>query len=100
MKHALDESLHGFIYVYEGDAKVGETSLAQHTFAVLNTGDMLSVKAGDKGSKFIMVAGRPIHEPIIQYGPFVMNTQEEIHQAFADYQAGKLVHNKASFVTA
>jgi len=52
--------------------------------------------AGSTGARFILVAGRPIGEPVVQYGPFVMNTREEIEQAIADYRAGKLVQTRAS----
>ena len=51
---------------------------------------------GEPGARFILVAGRPIGEPVVQYGPFVMNTREEIEQAFADYRAGRLVQTRAS----
>lgn len=43
-----------------------------------------------QGVRFLLVAGKPIGEPIVQHGPFVMNTQSEIRQAFADFQSGKL----------
>ena len=56
-----------------------------------NQGDSVSVAGGPKGGRLILVAGRPLREPVAQYGPFVMNTPAEIHQAIADYQAGKFV---------
>ena len=46
--------------------------------------------AGDEAARFILLAGRPLLEPIVQYGPFVMNTREEIEQAIRDYQGGTL----------
>jgi redox-sensitive bicupin YhaK (pirin superfamily) len=46
--------------------------------------------------RFILVAGRPLGEPVVQYGPFVMNTREEIEQAFADYRDGRLVRTRAA----
>lgn len=46
--------------------------------------------AGEQGARLIVVAGRPLNEPVARYGPFVMNAVEEIHQAFADYRAGRL----------
>jgi redox-sensitive bicupin YhaK (pirin superfamily) len=97
--HSIPATHEGFIYVFEGDAKMAGTDLPQHTFALLGEGDQLELTSGSKGARFIVVAGKPVNEPIVQYGPFVMNTQEEIHQAFTDYRAGKLVRDKASFVS-
>jgi len=50
----------------------------------------VEVKAGKDGARFILLAGKPIGEPVVQYGPFVMNTREEIEQAIRDYQDGTL----------
>jgi quercetin 2,3-dioxygenase len=94
--HTIDSGLQAFVYVFEGSATLEGTSLPQHTFAVLGDGDGLRITAGDKGARFIVVAGKPIGEPIEQYGPFVMNSQAEIHRAMADFQAGRLVQQKAA----
>lgn len=94
--HPLPAELRAFVYVFEGSATLEDTPLPQHTFAVLGDGDTLSVTAGDRGARFILVAGKPIGEPIEQYGPFVMNTQAEIHQAMTDYRDGTLVQKKAA----
>jgi redox-sensitive bicupin YhaK (pirin superfamily) len=99
-KHSLPAGLQAFMYVFEGDAMLGNTPLPQHTFAVLSDGDSIELTAGANGARFILVAGRPLGEPIMQYGPFVMNTQQEIHQAMADYRDGRLVQKKAEFITA
>ena len=98
--HDLDERLQGFIYVFEGNARIGDTNLPQHSFAVLGDGSTLELNAGSNDARFILVAGLPLNEPIVQYGPFVMTTQEDIQQAFVDYREGKLVRDKASFVSA
>ena len=98
--HKLTKELQGFIYLFEGDAKIAETAMPQHSFAVLSDGDTLKITAGEKGARMILVAGKPLNEPIVQYGPFVMNTQEEIQQAFIDFREGRLVRDKARFVTA
>jgi len=97
--HPLAATHEGFVYVFEGDATMAGTALPQHTFAQLGDGDQLELSAGSHGTRFIVVAGKPVNEPIVQYGPFVMNSQEEIHQAFTDYRNGTLVRDKASFVT-
>lgn len=93
---ALDPTLSVFAYVFEGDARVGADALAQHTLAVFGAGDTVAIDAGTNGARFILVAGRPLGEPIAQRGPFVMNTAEELHTAFADYSAGTLVRTRAT----
>lgn len=85
-----------FAYVFEGDARVGNEALAQHTLAVFGAGTAVEITAGNKGARFIVVGGRPLREPVAQRGPFVMNTAEEIQTAFADYSAGTLVRSHAT----
>jgi hypothetical protein len=57
---------------------------------VLSPGDQIEITATADGARFILLAGRPLREPIAQYGPFVMNTPAEIEQAIRDYQGGTL----------
>ena len=78
-----------FVYVYEGDAKVGEPAeaLARGRIAVLSPGESVTL-ASDKGARLILAAGKPLREPVAKYGPFVMNTEAELRQAFADFRAG------------
>lgn len=85
-----------FVYVFEGDATLAGEALPRHTLAVLGKGEGFAIDAGGEGARFILVAGRPIGEPVVQYGPFVMNRREEIEQAFADYRDGKLVRTRAA----
>ena len=92
----LPDSRTAFVYVFEGSAKLAGEALAQHTLAVLGQGDQVAIEAGADGARFILVAGRPLGEPVVQYGPFVMNTREEIEQAFADYRDGTLVRTRAA----
>ncbi len=84
-----------FLYVFEGKAMLGDTELPRHSLAVLADGDSVDVRSGADGARFILVAGRPLREPIVQYGPFVMNTPEEIEQAFRDFSANRLVRKRA-----
>jgi redox-sensitive bicupin YhaK (pirin superfamily) len=83
-----------FLYVYEGDLSVGAAEAARplpsHTAGVLSPGDKVEVGAGDRGARFLLLAALPLREPVVQYGPFVMNTREQIEQAIADYQNGQL----------
>ena len=79
-----------FAYVYEGSAAIGGESLQRQQAGILEDGDYVEFTAGPEGARLILVAGRPLNEPVVQYGPFVMNTRQEIEQALADYQAGTL----------
>ncbi|MGC3981820.1 MAG: pirin family protein [Steroidobacteraceae bacterium] len=86
------------VYVYEGELSIGEgvaaTKVGTHAAALLNAGDQIVV-AADSNARFLVLAAQPLNEPVVQYGPFVMNTREEIEQAVRDYQSGKLVQAKA-----
>jgi redox-sensitive bicupin YhaK (pirin superfamily) len=82
-----------FLYAYEGSAKIGAAGAAKlpHRAAgVLSDGDSVSVEAGPEGVQLLLLAAKPLREPVVQYGPFVMNTREEIEQALADYRDGRL----------
>jgi quercetin 2,3-dioxygenase len=92
----LEATRNAFVYVFEGSASLAGDALATHTLAVLGAGDTFEITAGEAGARFILVAGRPLGEPVVQYGPFVMNTREEIEQAFADYRDGRLVRTRAA----
>lgn len=89
VEFGLDDQFNCFIYVYEGEVNTGEARLRKGQLGVFGKGDALSM-TWDEGCQFILVAAKPINEPIVQYGPFVMNTQAQIHEAIRDYQAGRL----------
>jgi hypothetical protein len=95
-RHALEGDLAVLLYVFEGDLRGAGRALPAHHLAVLGPGDSLEVQASGTGARFILVAGRPIGEPIVQRGPFVMNTREEIEEALADYRDGRLVRRRAA----
>jgi quercetin 2,3-dioxygenase len=81
-----------FVYVYRGAVAIGAHAVPQQRMAILaNRGDGVRVKAASGGARLLLIAGRPLKEPIAQYGPFVMNTQQEIVQAVEDFRAGRLV---------
>jgi quercetin 2,3-dioxygenase len=90
---ALPEGHSAFLYVYEGAMRVGEGSdaatVTAQELAELSPGEAVVLEGREAGSRAILVAGRPLREPVARYGPFVMNTREELMQAFADYQAGR-----------
>ncbi len=83
-----------FLYAYEGNALIGAGDAAKplpHRAAgVLSDGDSVRIVAGAEGVRCLLLAARPLREPVVQYGPFVMNTREEIEQALADYRDGHL----------
>jgi redox-sensitive bicupin YhaK (pirin superfamily) len=91
-RHALPVGHNAFLYTYEGDVVIGDPPrpLPSRSAGLLSTGDLVIITAGDHGARFILLAGKPLHEPVVQYGPFVMNTRDEIEQAIQDYQAGRL----------
>ena len=90
--HAIPTTHNTFIYVYEGALAIGEDARKLETgnAGLLGAGDEISVEALTEDTRFILLAGIPLKEPIAQYGPFVMNTTDEIEQAIQDYRNGVL----------
>ncbi len=79
-----------FVYLYEGEARVGDSTVPHRAAGILGDGGQVSIRAGRDGARLLLLAGKPIGEPIVQHGPFVMNTREEIEQAMWDYRDGRL----------
>jgi quercetin 2,3-dioxygenase len=75
------------LYVFDGGVRVGEHDLEASTGAVLRAHDTVRIAGGPYGAEALVLQGRPLAEPVAQYGPFVMNDQAGIEQAFADYRA-------------
>ena len=77
-----------FLYAIEGALEVGQagSALPPRTLAVLGPGDQVLARAGDNGARFLLVAARPLHEPVARGGPFVMNTRDEVLRAFDDFR--------------
>lgn len=90
----VDPNYNAFIYVYEADATVGAGTQARElphrSAGVLSSGRLVRVQAGLQGARLLLLSARPLREPVVQYGPFVMNTREEIEQAVEDYRSGRL----------
>jgi redox-sensitive bicupin YhaK (pirin superfamily) len=84
---------HAFVYVYEGEARIGaagsEQALPQRAAGILSDGEQLRIAGGAAGARVLLLAARPLNEPVVQYGPFVMNTRQEIEQAVEDYRSGR-----------
>jgi redox-sensitive bicupin YhaK (pirin superfamily) len=89
---AIPATHNAFVYVYRGAVQVGGEQVDVQRMGILsNSPDADGVTLTAVGdARLILVAGKPLNEPIVQYGPFVMNTQEEIHQALDDYRSGRL----------
>ncbi|WP_135081279.1 pirin family protein [Terasakiella sp. SH-1] len=85
----LPEGQSAFLYAFEGSIHLDGEDIETDRLVTLEDGDVLSVKAGPEGGRFILLSADPIKEPIARHGPFVMNTREEIYQAFEDFRAGK-----------
>src|SRR5690554_5510474 len=87
-------SHNAMLYLYEGDAELitgdERTRLPASAASVLDDGDEVLLATGSQPARLLLIAGKPIGEPIVQYGPFVMNTREEIEQTLKDYQSGHL----------
>jgi redox-sensitive bicupin YhaK (pirin superfamily) len=92
--HPIKSDYNAFVYPFEGSLSVHAASAARalqtHSAGFLSAGDSVEVIAGPEGGRFLLLAGRPLNEPVVQYGPFVMNTRAEIEQAIRDYQSGVL----------
>jgi redox-sensitive bicupin YhaK (pirin superfamily) len=81
-----------FAYVYEGHAQVGDgagQNLVRGDLGVLSDGAGVQLSAGETPARLILVAGRPLNEPVAKYGPFVMNTPQQIQQAIDDFRGGR-----------
>jgi len=86
----VESEWNGFIYTLEGQLFIGDdpNPTEAHFTVLLSKGDHVTLTAGPNGAHFVLIAGKPIGEPIFQYGPMVMTSQAEIMQAFNDYQMG------------
>jgi quercetin 2,3-dioxygenase len=110
----VERTRHAFAYVFGGSGRFCNASqplavptvaaswsetavperIGDRSLVVFDSGDELTVEAGESGIRFLLVSGRPLREPIAWYGPIVMNTQEELRQAFAEYQAGTFLTHR------
>ncbi len=87
---ALPAEHNALVYSYDGEASIGGQDVPNRAAGILTLGSQVEIDAGPRGARLLLLAGRPLHEPVVQYGPFVMNSNAEIEQALADYRAGTL----------
>jgi redox-sensitive bicupin YhaK (pirin superfamily) len=82
-----------FVYLYEGEARIGPEdgarALPTRSAGVLSDEGAVRIQAGAAPARLLLLAARPIREPVVQYGPFVMNTRQEIEQAVEDFRSGR-----------
>jgi len=95
-QHELPDENNSFLYVFEGSGLLNNKSVQLNTLIALGEEDRIAdFIAGKQGARFLLVSGKPINESIVQYGPFVMNSKEEIDQAMSDYQSNNFVRDRA-----
>jgi hypothetical protein len=107
----VDTRRNAFAYVFEGSGIFRDASAPQgvlveqpgpieivarepagdRSLVLFDAGDEVTVQAGDEGIRFLLVSGKPLEEPVAWYGPIVMNTKEELRQAYAELQAGTFI---------
>ena len=89
LNKTLDTELNGMVYVFKGEVSIEGKSVNDGSLALLSVGSEVTIESKES-SEFLILAGPELNEPIARYGPFVMNTREEILQAIDDYQRGIL----------
>jgi redox-sensitive bicupin YhaK (pirin superfamily) len=77
-----------FVYPFEGSLSIGERALVRGEVAVLGDGEEVRLRSTGEAARALLVAGKPLNEPVVQYGPFVMNTEAQIRQAIRDFERG------------
>ncbi|MCP3849141.1 MAG: pirin family protein [Gammaproteobacteria bacterium] len=94
--YALSSDNNSFLYIFEGGGKTNGQNVSSHTLITLdNDKSSPMFVAAKQGMRFILISGKPINENIVQYGPFVMNTPEEINEAMCDFQSNNFVRDRA-----
>ncbi len=91
MRHPIAEEHTACAYLFEGSATFGSVHVQAPVLVILGPGQGFAVRSGDAGARFLLLAGRPLGEPIARYGPFVMNTTAEIEQALDDLRRGTFI---------
>jgi redox-sensitive bicupin YhaK (pirin superfamily) len=96
VKHAIARGQTAFAYLFEGDGVFAGKHVDAPNLIIFDDGDSVEIAAGDSSIRFLLISGKPLGEPIARYGPFVMNTPDEIRQAIRDLAAGTFVKSQAT----
>jgi redox-sensitive bicupin YhaK (pirin superfamily) len=101
---AVERSRHAFAYVFAGSGtfrdasvprpvknEIGPSDVGNRSLVLFDSGDEITVQAGDQGIRFLLISGKPIEEPVAWYGPIVMNTKAELQQAISDLRDGTFI---------
>jgi len=90
----------GLAFAVDGQGRFDDagTEVAKNHVALFGDGDRVRVRAGDAGVRFLLVSGRPLHEPVAWYGPIVMNRPEELQQALVELRRGDFIHERKPIV--
>jgi len=97
--HEVDRDHTVLVYLYRGkafigsDQSAGDSAILSPAMVVLSEGELVKVNAIDELARFLVMSGKPMHEPIFRYGPFVMNTREEIEQTLSELRAGTFIRS-------
>ena len=95
----VETTRHAFAYVFDGsgsfrDASTAADEMGNRSLVLFDRGDEVTVQAGAKGLRFLLVSGKPIEEPVAWYGPIVMNTRAELQQAYNELQSGTFIKHR------
>ena len=95
-REAVPRGHTAFAYVDHGAVRFGPAGTAAQapTLVVFGDGDLVEASAGPGGGRFLLAAARPLHEPVARYGPFVMNTREEIEQTLQELRTGRFIRSE------
>lgn len=91
----LSKELQGFVYLFEGKAQLEGALIPFESAVELTEGDQVVIQTEAQAARLLLIAAKPLNEPVVQYGPFVMNTAEQIEQALSDYRKGILTEVEA-----
>ncbi len=86
----VEKEHNALVYLFEGSAILNAQTLGQESAYVLTQGEIITITADIEPARMLILAGKPLNEPVAQYGPFVMNTMDEVEQAIQDYRSGRL----------